>query len=60
MFNDFNNGSKIGLIIQAIAGVIMAFLVILDKPVPDFIAWLFYVGLILSIVSAFFKRKNNN
>ena len=54
---DFSNATKVGLIIMLIAGIIMAFLVVVSKPVPDLVAWIFFIGLIISIVSALFVRK---
>ena len=54
---DFSNATKVGLIIMLIAGFIMAFLVVVSKPVPDLAAWIFFTGLIISIVSALFVRK---
>ena len=41
-----------------IAGIIMAVLVIVSKPVPDLVAWIFFTGLIASIVSALFVKKH--
>jgi len=54
---DFSNATKVGLLIMLIAGIIMAFLVVVSKPVPDLVAWIFFIGLIISIVSALFVRK---
>ena len=55
---DFCNATKAGLIIMLIAGIIMALLVVVSKPVPDVVAWIFFAGLIISIVSALFVRKH--
>ncbi len=55
---DFSNATKAGLIIMLIAGIIMAVLVIVSKPVPDLVAWIFFTGLIVSIVSALFVKKH--
>lgn len=55
---DFNNATKAGLIIMLIAGIIMALLVVVSKPVPDVVAWIFFAGLIISIASALFVRKH--
>ena len=54
---DFSNATKVGLIIMLIAGIIMAFLVVASKPVPNLIAWIFFFGMILSLVSALFIRS---
>ena len=35
---------------QAIAGIGMGTLVLLDKPIPDLIAWVFFIGLIVALV----------
>ena len=53
----FSNATKVGLIIMLIAGIIMAFLVVISKTVPDLVAWIFFTGLIISVVSALFVRK---
>ena len=54
---DFSNATKAGLIIMLIAGIIMALLVVVSKPVPDMVAWIFFLGLIISIVSALLVKK---
>ena len=54
---DFSNATKVGLIIMLIAGIIMVFLVVVSKPVPNPVAWIFFLGLTISIVSALFVRK---
>ena len=54
---DFSNATKVGLIIMLIAGIIMSFLVVISKPVPGLTAWIFFTGLIITIVSALFVRK---
>ena len=54
---DFSNATKAGLIIMLIAGIIMALLVVVSKPVPDLVAWIFFLGLIISIVSALLVKK---
>ena len=55
---EFSNGTKAGLIIMLIAGIIMALLVVLSKPVPDLVAWIFFAGLVITVVSALFVRKH--
>jgi hypothetical protein len=54
---DFSNATKAGLIIMLIAGIIMALLVVVSKPVPNLVAWIFFLGLIISIVSALLVKK---
>ena len=54
---DFGKATKVGLIIMLITGTIMALLVVVSKPVPDLIAWIFFVGLVISIASALFVKK---
>ncbi len=39
---DFSNATKAGLIIMLIAGIIMALLVVVSKPVPNLVAWIFF------------------
>ena len=53
----FSNAAKVGLIMMLIAGIIMALLVVVSKPVPDMVAWIFFAGLFLSIASALFVKK---
>ena len=53
----FSDATKAGLTIMLIAGLIVAFLVVVSKPVPDLIAWIFLTGMIISLVSALFVRK---
>ena len=52
------NATKVGLIIMLIAGFIMALLVVAGKPVPGLVAWIFFVGLVISIVSTLFVKKH--
>ena len=54
---DFSNATKVGLIIMLIAGIIMALLVVISKPVPNLVAWIFFTGMIISIVSTLFARR---
>ena len=57
MFNKLSINSKIGLIMEAIAGISMGILVLLDKPIPDLIAWVFFAGLIIAIVPDLLRSK---
>ena len=57
MFNKLSSNSKIGLIIEAIAGIGVGVLALLDKPVPDLLAWFFFVGLIIAIVPNLIRPK---
>ena len=57
MFNKLSSNARIGLIIEAIAGISMGVLVLLDKPIPDLIAWIFFAGLIIVIVPNLLKSK---
>lgn len=57
MFNKLSINAKIGLIMEAIAGISMGILVLLDKPIPDLIAWVFFAGLIIAIVPDLLKSK---
>ena len=54
---DFNKGTKIGMIIMLIAGIVMAILVVVSEPVPNLVAWIFFAGLVISIASALFAKK---
>ena len=53
----FSKATAVGLIIMLIAGIIMALLVVLSRPVPDLVAWIFLAGLVISVVSALFVKK---
>ena len=53
----FSKATAVGLIIMLIAGIIMALLVVLSRPVPDLVAWIFFAGLVISVVSALFVKK---
>lgn len=54
---DFSNVTKTGLIIMLIAGIVMALLVVISKPVPDLVAWIFFIGMAISIASVLFIKK---
>jgi hypothetical protein len=55
---NFNKGVKTGLMIELIAGIVMAILIIIENPIPDLVAWIFIVGLIITLVSLFIAKKN--
>lgn len=57
MFKKLSSNAKIGLIMEVIAGISMGVLVLLDKPIPDLIAWIFFVGLIIAIVPDLLRSK---
>ena len=57
MFNKLSSNAKIGLIMEVIAGISMGVLMLLDKPIPDLIAWIFFVGLIIAIVPDLLRLK---
>ena len=58
MFRKLSTTGKTGLSIQAIAGIVMGVLALLDKPIPDLLVWLFFAGLIIAIVpDLFFPKK---
>ncbi|NLT64808.1 MAG: hypothetical protein GXY01_10210 [Clostridiales bacterium] len=54
----FNNGAKTGLMIELIAGIVMAIFVLIEKPIPDLVAWIFIAGLIITLISAFIVKRN--
>ena len=45
------------MIIMLIAGIVMAILVVVSETVPSFVAWIFFVGLVISIASTLFVKK---
>ena len=57
MFNKLSVSAKIGLVMQAIAGIGMGVLVLLDKPIPDLFAFLFFVGLVVAIAPDLLRSK---
>lgn len=57
MFKNISITAKIGLIMQAIAGIGMGVLVLIDKPIPDLVAWIFFVGLVIAIVPDLTRTK---
>lgn len=54
----FSKATKVGMIIMLIAGIIMALLVVISKPVPDLVAWIFFAGLVISIASTLLAKKD--
>ena len=54
---DFSKATKVGMIIMLIAGIVMAILVVVSETVPSFVAWIFFVGLVISIASTLFVKK---
>jgi len=52
-----SKATKVGMIIMLIAGMIMALLIVVGKPVPNLVAWIFFVGLVISIASTLFIKK---
>jgi hypothetical protein len=56
---NFNMGMKAGILIALLSGAGMAVLVLINKPIPDFVAWCFAVGAVIAIISSFVKRKSN-
>lgn len=55
--NKISKGAKIGLLIEIISGIIMATSIIISKPVPIVVAWLFAVGLIIVLASSLMEFK---
>lgn len=53
----FNNGVKVGIIMEIISGVTMAILVIMGRMIPNVVAWIFMIGLIITIVSSLYSLK---
>ena len=53
----FSKATQVGMIIMLIAGLIMVFLVVVSKPVPNLVAWVFFTGLVISIASTLLVKK---
>lgn len=60
MFKGFNNGMKSGLLIMGISGIIMALEVFLERPVIDLVAWLFFVGMGITLISSIISLRKNS
>ena len=52
--------SKIGLMIEVISLVIMIIFLILSKPVPSIIMWIFVVGLAISLYGTVTSLSKRN
>ena len=50
-------GAKVGLLIEMIAGIIMATLIIVSKPIPDFVAWIFMFGMLITLLSYLIEMR---
>jgi hypothetical protein len=57
---NFNTGMKAGMWIALLSGAAMDTLILIDKPIPDFVAWCFAVGAVIAIGSAFVKLWKSN
>jgi hypothetical protein len=54
------NGREAGIWIALLSGAAMDTLILIDKPIPDFVAWCFAVGAVIAIGSAFVKPWKSN
>lgn len=57
---NISKGIIAGLMIEMIAGVIMAIMVIANMAIPDVIAWVFEIGLATTMVSCVFTLRKRN
>jgi hypothetical protein len=57
---NFNTGMKAGMWIALLSGAAMDTLILIDKPIPDFVAWCFAAGAVIAIASAFVKLWKSN
>ena len=53
-----SKAAKIGMYIMPAAGAVMAVLVVISKAIPNVVAWIFFVGMVLSLASVLFSKKN--
>ncbi|MCW3491709.1 hypothetical protein [Dethiobacter alkaliphilus] len=44
-----NRGAKTGIMIEIVAFVIMMLLVLLNKPIPNIVFWIFVLGLVIAL-----------
>ena len=54
----FNAVTNIGFSIMLIAIIAMVVLAIINQPIPAFLAWSFFIGMVIAIASAFVMRKD--
>lgn len=52
MLKKFNKGMNCGLLMILLALLLMLLLCLMDKPVFDFVAWLFYSGIAITVLSS--------
>ena len=45
-------GAKVGLLIEMIAGIIIATLIVVSRPIPDIVVWIFMLGMIATLFSS--------
>ena len=57
---NISKGIIAGLMIEMIAGVIMAIMVIANMAIPDVIAWVFGIGVAITLVSCIFTLGKRN
>jgi len=55
----FSNTTKIGLFIETIGIIAIIVLILLNKPVPDVIMWIFSIGLVIVLITVLFTKKTN-
>ncbi len=53
-----SKGTKLGLMVQAFSYLIMIGFVVNDKPVPDFVALTFGIGMLISFVTTFWSYRS--
>lgn len=59
MFKDFTNGMKLGLGIMAISGIIMAVEILLEIQVGDLIMFLFFIGMVVTLISSMILQRKS-
>jgi ABC-type nickel/cobalt efflux system permease component RcnA len=58
--NNINKISRVGFLLQCIGLLTIMLLILLNKPVPDVIMWIFSIGLVITLISVVFTKKNKN
>ena len=53
-----SKAAKTGMYVMPAAGAVMAVPVVISKDIPNVVAWIFFVGMVLSLASALFSKKN--
>ncbi|MCR1899926.1 hypothetical protein NSA47_13185 [Irregularibacter muris] len=54
-----NKGTKVGIIIEIIAIIIMLLLALFNKTVPSIIVWIFSIGMLIALGGSLIELSKN-